>query len=200
MRFPVVRFRMPRHSVRDQVLAAGLEVFRTHGYHASSVQDITTAAGVPKGSFYNHFAGKEALAVASIYEYAAESPIAILLDTSAGTPVERLRAHFDIQGARFTASKFSRGCLMGNFANEVADHSDTIRETLTGAFDGWSALIEAVLVQAQQAGDISAQSNPADLANFVVNSWEGALTRARVSKTEEPLRVFFDTIFGVVLR
>ena len=191
---------MPRHSVRDQVLAAGLEVFRTHGYHASSVQDITTAAGVPKGSFYNHFAGKEALAVASIYEYVAESPVAILLDASAGTPLERLRAHFDTYSERFIASKFTRGCLMGNFANEIADHSDSVRETLAGAFDGWCALIEALLVEAQQAGDIAAQSNPADLAAFVVNSWEGALTRARVTNTEEPLRIFFDTVFGVVLQ
>ena len=38
------------------------------------------------------------------------------------------------------------------------------------------------------------------LANFVVNSWEGALTRARAAKIKEPLQRFFDTVFGVVLR
>lgn len=38
------------------------------------------------------------------------------------------------------------------------------------------------------------------LANFVVNSWEGALTRARAAKIKEPLHTFFDAVFGVVLR
>ena len=57
---------MARQSMREEIVEAGLEQFHTHGYSAAGVKDITDAAGVPKGSFYNHFDSKEALAVVAI--------------------------------------------------------------------------------------------------------------------------------------
>lgn len=191
---------MAQRNVRDQVLAAGLEVFRARGYHGSSVLDITTAAGVPKGSFYNHFPTKEDLAVATIYAYALESPFQILLDTAAGSPLERLRTHFELRRERFVTADFTGGCLMGNFSNEMADHSDVVRQTLVQVFDAWSTLIATVLLDAQGAGELRSDAQAAELANFIINAWEGALTRARSTKTEAPLATFFATIFGDVLR
>lgn len=190
---------MAQRNVRDQVLTAGLAVFRAHGYHGSSVLDITTAAGVPKGSFYNHFPTKEDLAVAAVYAHAVDSPYQILLDTT-GSPMERLRTHFEIRRERFVSAEFTGGCLMGNFSNEIADHSEAVRLTLVQVFDAWSALIAAVLTEAQTAGELRPEAQPAELANFIINAWEGALTRARSSKTQDPLNTYFDTIFGIVLR
>ena len=46
---------MPRPSLREQLLSAGVETLHQRGFNATSVQDITDAAGAPKGSFYNHF-------------------------------------------------------------------------------------------------------------------------------------------------
>lgn len=191
---------MPQRNVRDQVLAAGLEVFWARGYHGSSVLDITTTAGVPKGSFYNHFPGKEDLAVAAIYAYAANSPYQMLLDTSPGSPLDRLRSHFDARRDRFIDAGFTGGCLMGNFSNEIADHSEPVRQTLVLAFDAWCALIESVLTQAQTAGELRDDAQPSTLANFIVNAWEGALTRAKTTKTDAPLTTFFDTVFGLLLQ
>ncbi len=57
---------VPRQSVRPQLVEAALEQFHSRGFHNCSVDDITRAAGVPKGSFYNHFASKDALAVEAL--------------------------------------------------------------------------------------------------------------------------------------
>ncbi|MFC9289092.1 TetR/AcrR family transcriptional regulator [Streptomyces sp. NPDC057052] len=40
----------------DRLIKHAEDVFRRKGFHGASVQDITRAAGVPKGLFYNHFA------------------------------------------------------------------------------------------------------------------------------------------------
>ena len=45
-----------------RLTAAGHELFTRCGYHATGIQQITDQAGVPKGSFYNHFDSKEAFA------------------------------------------------------------------------------------------------------------------------------------------
>ena len=60
---------MPRESVKDQIIAAAVEALHSKGFNGTSVQDITDAAKVPKGSFYNHFESKEELAVAALDRY-----------------------------------------------------------------------------------------------------------------------------------
>ena len=52
------RIRRTRHLLQ-QALEKLLE---TKDFESISVQDITEAAGVPKGSFYNHFKSKQSLA------------------------------------------------------------------------------------------------------------------------------------------
>ncbi|HBY28478.1 MAG TPA: TetR family transcriptional regulator, partial [Bradyrhizobium sp.] len=41
---------MARPSVREQLIEAGLQTLHRHGFNGTGVQDITVAAGVPKGS------------------------------------------------------------------------------------------------------------------------------------------------------
>ena len=44
---------------KDDVLAAGIQVFREKGYELSSVQDIANACGISKASLYTFFSSKE---------------------------------------------------------------------------------------------------------------------------------------------
>ena len=60
---------MARPDVRERLLDAGVEIFHRCGFNGCGVQEITEAAGVPKGSFYNHFVSKEALGAAVLDRY-----------------------------------------------------------------------------------------------------------------------------------
>ena len=64
---------MTRHNVREQIVDAGLKTLLEKGFNACGVRDITDAAGVPTGSFYNHFASKEALGAEIVGRYAQEN-------------------------------------------------------------------------------------------------------------------------------
>jgi AcrR family transcriptional regulator len=50
-----------RLRTRAALLAAAREVFASQGVGAATIQDITEAADVAKGSFYNHFDSKHAI-------------------------------------------------------------------------------------------------------------------------------------------
>jgi TetR/AcrR family transcriptional repressor of nem operon len=52
-----------RISNRDKILTTGLQVVLERGYVGASVRDIVEAAGVPQGSFTNHFDSKEAFSL-----------------------------------------------------------------------------------------------------------------------------------------
>jgi AcrR family transcriptional regulator len=53
--------RSPRDERRQQLLQAARQVFSNNGYHDATVDDITRAAGVAKGTFYLYFAEKRAI-------------------------------------------------------------------------------------------------------------------------------------------
>ncbi|HEY3366547.1 MAG TPA: TetR/AcrR family transcriptional regulator [Symbiobacteriaceae bacterium] len=50
----------------------GLKLIAANGFEATSVDEITTAAGVAKGTFYNYFKTKEDLALAGVAQAQAE--------------------------------------------------------------------------------------------------------------------------------
>ncbi|MFW6136079.1 MAG: TetR/AcrR family transcriptional regulator [Chloroflexota bacterium] len=57
---------------RSRLLAAAAEQFTQTGYHATSVKDICTVAGVSKGAFYHHFPSKQAAFLALFDEWMEE--------------------------------------------------------------------------------------------------------------------------------
>ena len=120
---------MTRLNVREQILSAGLSTLRRKGFNATSVEDITEAAGVPKGSFYKHFESKEALGAAAVLKYREESEslkaLRALRDTKAA-PLTRLRKYFESLNERALKIESWCGCLLGNFAGELSDQSPLI--------------------------------------------------------------------------
>ena len=52
---------VPRDERTTQLIAAAKDVFAKKGYHATTVDDITRAAGVAKGTFYLYFDEKRAI-------------------------------------------------------------------------------------------------------------------------------------------
>ena len=60
---------MGRPSVKEQLVDRTLGVWIERGFEGASVNDLVAAAGVPKGSFYNHFSSKEQFAVEHVNRY-----------------------------------------------------------------------------------------------------------------------------------
>src|SRR5262250_3003246 len=123
---------MPRPNVREQLLDAALDRFHALGFNGCGVQEITDAAGVPKGSFYNHFESKEALGVAVLDRYwqICSEQLRILNDERV-PPLDRLRRYFESLAGSIAGQGYAKGCLIGNFSTELADQSRLVRERLT---------------------------------------------------------------------
>ena len=189
-------------SVRDRLLQAGVSVFSRSGFNGSSVQDITEAAGVPKGSFYNHFDSKETLgaAVVEYFWHDKVSRVLTLLDQEEVEPLVRLRRYFEQAIADIRARNYTCGCFVGNMTAELSDHSAVISDRLSTIYAEWTQRVTRCLAQAQGAGQIRPDADPAVLAAFALNAWEGAMLRARAAKSSRPLQQFIDTLFTQLLR
>jgi len=191
---------MPRPGSREQLINSALETLLRQGFNGTAVQDITDAAGLPKGSFYNYFKSKEALAAEVIDRYAKEqAALAGVLSDESISPVERLRRYFASLATNLAEQNYERGCLMGNFSTELADQSRLIRDRLSANFAAWSRQIEGCIRDGQKAGEISRDIDPRVLAAFLLNSFEGAMLRMKVEKDGSPLDDFMTLVFSRVL-
>jgi TetR/AcrR family transcriptional repressor of nem operon len=190
---------MARPSKRAEIVEAALDQFHTYGFNATGVKDITDAARVPKGSFYNHFASKEALADVALARYGESRRLAELADQSV-EPLARLRAHFEFLWSETERLyDYKRGCMFGNFGAEIADHSDGLRGTVRESFRAWAHALAGPLAEAKAAGTVRADLDPDRTAKFLLSAWEGTLISARADRDSEAFDVFFDTVFDTIL-
>lgn len=192
---------MARHSNKEKILDAGLEVVRQRGYNAAGIRDITTAAGVPQGSFSNHFVSKEEFGVQILDRYFAdvETVIARTLTDRDRSPVERLREYFDVITDRMAARDWRHGCLIGNLSLDSAEHSELLRGRLAEIFDVWRQPFADCLEEAATAGQIHLTIPAAEMADFLLASWQGALLRMKVTRSPEPLERFKRVVFASLL-
>ena len=190
---------MARPSTKEQIVQAGLKILLDKGFNGVGVQEITETAGVPKGSFYNHFESKEALGGEIVERYGADATRRqVLLDKSLPA-LARLRGHFEGLNNLFVKSKFERGCLLGNFSAELSNQSAVIRERLAELYQRWSRDIELAIADGQAEGTIPPDKNAADIAAFLLDAYEGALLRARVERSRAPFDRFMQLGFDRIL-
>src|ERR1700679_1311853 len=103
---------MPKPSNREKILTEGMRVVHERGFAGASVRDIVQAAGVPQGSFTNHFASKEAFGLEVIDLYLANSR-AVMRDTllnDALPPLQRLAVYIDTGKDRLNRDGMRNGC------------------------------------------------------------------------------------------
>ncbi len=192
---------MPKPNVREQIINAGLATLYAKGFNATSVQDITEAAGVPKGSFYNHFASKEVLGVEVVKLYAARAhqPRAVQ-DDAHRTPLERIEQDFRIKVAMNVDSAYACGCLLGNFSTELSSQSTVIRAQVELAYQEWADMLAQTIAAAQEDGSVPLDWSAAERANAIVNAWQGAVARSRAAQSRAPLDLFLKMLMSKLLK
>jgi TetR/AcrR family transcriptional repressor of nem operon len=192
---------MPKPSHREKILTEGMRVVHQHGYAGASVRDIVRAAGVPQGSFTNHFASKEVFGLEVIGLYFANSQVLIgeTLRNDDLPPLQRLRAYIDATKNRRSDENMRNGCLFGNLAAEASDHSELIRLKLVDIFGQVQQAIAYCLNAAVKAGELSPSLDCDEVAAFIVSSLQGANLLAKTLRSPVPVERFKEILFSSVL-
>lgn len=189
-------------STRDTLIEMGLQRMQKTSYYSTGLNEVLTLAGVSKGSFYHYFPSKEDFGSAVLQRYLdlEVARATTLLGESRTAPIKRLRRYFDdLISVYGPNGAMSGGCLLGNLSQEMANHSDLIQQTLQEGFRIWEVAIDAILQEAVTRGELSLKTKTMETASFILNSYEGALLRAKAERSEAPLRLFLQMIFGSFL-
>jgi len=178
-----------KHLTREKLLDQGVAMFTEHGYHGAGLQDILKSVGVPKGSFYNYFASKEEFGAASITHYI--EPFIQLLDDWLKRPGLDARAalegYFEDLTAELERRHFVGGCLLGNLIGEIGDTSETCRLALSAAVHRYRDKLREGLERGQREGCFRTDLSAGEMADFLSDTWQGALLRMKIEQSTRPL-------------
>src|SRR3984885_7252023 len=156
---------MPKPSLREDILNAGLQLMFRSGYQGATVRDICAAAGAPHGSFTNHFRSKEAFAeeVLDRFFNRMQGFVRRALEDKSLTPRQRLKRYLDIISGELKDDEWNRGCLIGDFSLQASSESELLRQRLESIFQEWRAPFASCIAEAQSAGEIERTFDPVDL-------------------------------------
>lgn len=193
---------MTKRDTKSELIKAGMELLGTQGYNATGIDAVLKRAGVPKGSFYHHFASKEEFALAVLETFSGRflSRLDILLSDPSATPLARLRLFLEKGLERLADHGCTIGCLIGDLGQEMAAHNERLRSRLDDIIRSWRGRFASCIREAQQAGELPEVYNPHLIAGFILSGWEGAVLNAKVMNSPEPVRDFIDTLFDTVLK
>ncbi|MDA8414095.1 MAG: TetR/AcrR family transcriptional regulator [Desulfobacteraceae bacterium] len=193
---------MEKKDTRAEIIARGTEMISLQGYNATGIDAILKKAGVPKGSFYHYFGSKEDFGLAVIDHFAEryDQRLDTFLKDDEVTPLSRVRNYLESGLARLTQNQCTKGCLIGNLGQELADQNERFRARLDEIFQSWKECFAVCLREAQSTGELAADMDAGVVAGFILSGWEGAILRSKVMRSPQPLQDFIDTIFATVLK
>ena len=137
---------------RLKLLDAALSLIREQGYSATSIDALCARAGVAKGSFFHHFADKQALAVAAADHWSKTTSelFAAAPYHAAADPLDRLLGYIDFRRALIARAIPEFTCLVGTMTQEVYQTHPAIRDACEESISGHAATLEADIAEAMQ--------------------------------------------------
>lgn len=166
---------------RRRIVAQAAPVFNTHGYSGTSMSELLRATGLEKGGIYNHFASKEALALAA-FDYA----VGLVAERFAAAVAGKERAADKILAIAAVFVDYvirpplPGGCPVVNTAVEADDTEPALRARAQEAMTSWQKLIGAFVKEGVRRGELSPAADPRAVASLVTALLEGALVLARL--------------------
>jgi TetR/AcrR family transcriptional repressor of nem operon len=174
---------------REKLLDEGVALLMEQGYHGTGLQELVQAAGVPKGSFYNYFPSKEAFSAEVVKQYI--EPFIEQLDghlaRKGQSGADALQSYFRELIEEAERRQFKGGCLLGNLIGEVGDTSDLCQASLRQAVHRYRDKLCQGIARGQKEGHFRTDLTAEEMADFLVNTWQGALLRMKIERSVRPL-------------
>lgn len=200
----------PRTFDREHVLHAAERQFRAAGYSASSVDDISAATGLGRGSLYGAFDGKHGVLLESMAEYAARighfAPLA-LAGPDEGA-LERLHGYLlrAVHGVPLAddvppaVNRTAAACFASKMALEIGASDSEVQRIASECFAVLTTSVADCLRAAQRNGDIDSNADPDDLAQLVLTIIRGTDVVGAYGQSPDRLTSIAETAFGLLPR
>jgi TetR/AcrR family transcriptional regulator, transcriptional repressor for nem operon len=155
----------PREFDEGTVLDAAQRAFRTHGYAGTSLQELTGATGLGKGSLYAAFGDKRGLYLRVLDDYAQRSAAGVATALQRPPAIEALRSHLLAIARGSTAGP---SCLLASSTAELAGVDADVGRRVKETFHELEGTYASAIARAQEEGDVDADADAAALGGLLL--------------------------------
>src|SRR5688572_6168669 len=174
---------------RQFIIGKTAPVFNTKGYNGTSLNDLTEATGLTKGSLYGNFDNKEEIAIA-VFHYSMETvrDTARLKMEKAKSSKDKLLALLDFYSQYVFSSPIPGGCPLMNNAVEADDQHAFMKKAVASEIKKTIDIIAGLLVKGKKEGEFKNSINEKEIADLFFCSIEGAIIVSRVSSSDAAMK------------
>ena len=182
---------------REHLIKTGQELIWSKGYDLCSIKDITTEAGLPKGSFYHYFESKEKFAIEAMEQF-IESSNEVIPDRK--NDLSTLEKMIDLRIDSIMKIQFAKECYMSVMCHAYSEQEDGFRKKIVKSIDDSNESMRSILESLQEKKLMRAALSLEELMEFIDFAWRGARLKARIAKSDQPLRIFKKYLFEFILK
>ena len=189
----------PREFDLDQALDGAIQVFSEHGYHATSIGDLTAATGVTAGSLYKAFSDKHAVFLAALDRYLAvrDQQVQTRLAT-ARTGRERIQALLDLYAGWSHDAQGRRGCLVVGSAVELSTSDTEVAARVAGVLARYEKRLAGFVQAGLEDGSIPPHVDGTAAARVLLCVMQGMRVIGKTGRTRGDMAGMVATAMKVV--
>lgn len=184
---------------RQFIIEQTAPIFNQKGYAGTSLNDITTATGLTKGSIYGNFESKDEVALAA-FDYNLKKVTAIFeTEKSKYTGVrEKLMVYADVY-SDFQKFDFPLGgCPMQNTAIEADDTHPQLKKKALNAILAWKKAIAKLIEEGMATKEITKPTDPEQVALTIIATIEGMTMIANLTGKQEYRKIILKSIRSMI--
>ena len=170
----------------DQVLNKAMWIFWTHGYHATSMQNLVESMGINRFTIYANFENKRNLFLLVLGRYQQEIMVPlnnILMESGEG--IESINIYFSSFIQLNKQGKFPNGCLMVNTICELGTHDLEIRQLAEQYLSRLNQAFTLALVRARNGDEIKSDLDLQSTAQFLTGCMEALGVLVKIQNQAE---------------
>lgn len=182
---------MGTQETRENIISAAIDLFWQKSYHGVNMNALSQEAGVNKATVYQHFASKEALAVAAVNRSNELSIEYAYTSTFEGTndPKQRIigiyHKVYQMQKTFFDSEGKSRGCPFVSLGLEMATTSDIIRKAVANFMDALRPYYARIIDAHWQKNPPKTKEDKDMMVTALIANMNGALVAAKLENRPE---------------
>ncbi len=175
---------------RQFIIEKSAPIFNSLGYAGTSMQDLTNATGLTKGSIYGNFENKDEVALEAFKFNVGKMGALLQAEMDKVTTFrEKLLVYPQVYDLFFTDRFLDGGCPVLNTSVESDDTHPKLKAVTKKAFLNWKSSIAEIVENGKKAGEFKASTNAESTAFFILSVVEGVAMIAKLTQDEAHLKM-----------
>ena len=183
---------------KEKTIKKVTELFWEKGYNGTSMQDLVDITGLNRSSIYNTFGDKFSLFTQALHHY-KDSQTHFLTSLQDKTKSPKQVIHLLFEGVWSELNPVNnKGCFLSNCTTELANANQDVHKFLEINHHTMVDLFSDLISKAQEAGEIPADKNPKELANFLFSSLQGLRVTSMIETDKKAIKAIADQVLSAL--